>query len=469
MARDGTGLYSLPAGYPFVYGTLIDQATVNSILADMGNELTNSLDKGGRTTPTANLPMGGFKLTGLAAGAAAGDSIRYEQALNADTTTLASAATTNIAGQLQSNITVTGSVAITSFGTGAAAGVRKFLTFTGSPLITHSATLICPGASNFTVTAGGTMELISEGSNVWRVCNPQTGQQTKLSELGNAAAAHSLTAGNYTQTWAWTFTTYSQLGMILEGEGGTWPYGTLLTLRQKATGTSVENLLDVIGSPAGGGGLPMSLLKVTHSSVYLNGWNAYSGNEAGTVQIRSGNGGNYSGGHIIIAAGYSTYASYGSGYSGGNVEIEAGDGPGASGVGGYFRISGGDGTYQGGDVIIRPGTGSTIPGILTLQNGDGTIALKVGKKVPTISSGGGAGATIRGCDNFFEVTFGTGSPSNVVVGFNTAKTAAPMVVVSGTQVGQVLTYSATTAGITIASGTAFTAGTKVSCFVVDAY
>ena len=464
MARDGTGLYSLPAGYPFVYGTLIDQATVNSILADVGNELTNSLDKGGRTTPTANLPMGGFKHTGLAAGAAAGDSIRYEQALNTDTTTLASAATTNIAGQLQSNITITGSTTITSFGTGAAAGVRKFLTFTGSPLITHSATLICPGASNFTVTAGGTMELVSEGSNVWRVCNPQTGQQTKLSELGNAAAAHSVAAGAYQQTWAWQFSASSQVGLLLTGEqiAGS---NQIITRWSYVTGFDGD-YLQAYGQSKG--------VATVLFNVGQGNWNwVLPGNVASAGKSFSLQGGstdgNANGGDISITAGASTGAAYGSGTHGGHFTLAAGAGSGAAGVAGNFSISAGDGTYQGGDMTIRPGTGSTLPGTLILQNGDGTVALKVGKKVPTISSGGGAGATIRGCDNFFEVTFGTGSPVNVVVGFNTAKSVAPMVVISGTQAGQVLTYAATTAGITIASGTAFTAGTKVSCFVVDAY
>lgn len=37
------------------------------------------LNAGGTVAPVANLPMGGFKLTNLAAGSSAGDSVRYEQ------------------------------------------------------------------------------------------------------------------------------------------------------------------------------------------------------------------------------------------------------------------------------------------------------------------------------------------------------------------------------------------------------
>lgn len=45
---------------------------------DLG-KVGSALQKDGSVTPTANLPMGSFKLTGLAAGTANGDSVRYEQ------------------------------------------------------------------------------------------------------------------------------------------------------------------------------------------------------------------------------------------------------------------------------------------------------------------------------------------------------------------------------------------------------
>ena len=42
-----------------------------------------SVSKDGQTTYTASQPMGGFKLTGLGAGTATGDSIRYDEFKNA--------------------------------------------------------------------------------------------------------------------------------------------------------------------------------------------------------------------------------------------------------------------------------------------------------------------------------------------------------------------------------------------------
>ena len=79
MARNGSGTYTRVSGTPYVYDTVIDQVVVNAEMDDIASALTASLAKDGQTTATANLPMGGFKLSGLAAGTVAGDSVRYEQ------------------------------------------------------------------------------------------------------------------------------------------------------------------------------------------------------------------------------------------------------------------------------------------------------------------------------------------------------------------------------------------------------
>lgn len=65
MSRNGSGTYSLPAGNPVVTGTSISSTTMNSTLSDIATALTQSLSSDGQTTPTANLPMGSYKLTGL--------------------------------------------------------------------------------------------------------------------------------------------------------------------------------------------------------------------------------------------------------------------------------------------------------------------------------------------------------------------------------------------------------------------
>lgn len=79
MSRNGSGIYSLVAGNPVITGTVVSSTWANNTLSDIATALTGSLAADGQTTPTANLPMGGFKFTGLAAGSAAGNSARYEQ------------------------------------------------------------------------------------------------------------------------------------------------------------------------------------------------------------------------------------------------------------------------------------------------------------------------------------------------------------------------------------------------------
>lgn len=78
MARDGSGNYTRVAG-PYVGGTTILKDNINDEMSDIATALSDSINKAGTQEMAANLPMGGFKLTGLAAGASNGDSVRYEQ------------------------------------------------------------------------------------------------------------------------------------------------------------------------------------------------------------------------------------------------------------------------------------------------------------------------------------------------------------------------------------------------------
>lgn len=82
MSRNGSGVYSLPAGNPVVTLTAISTTWANTTLSDIANELTNSIDKAGRTAPTANLSMAGFKHTNVAAATGVGEYLVYGGALN---------------------------------------------------------------------------------------------------------------------------------------------------------------------------------------------------------------------------------------------------------------------------------------------------------------------------------------------------------------------------------------------------
>lgn len=79
MPRDGSGNYTLPAGNPVTTATTISSTVHNNTTSDIATALSASLAANGEKVPTANLPMGGYKLTGLAVGSAAADSARYSQ------------------------------------------------------------------------------------------------------------------------------------------------------------------------------------------------------------------------------------------------------------------------------------------------------------------------------------------------------------------------------------------------------
>jgi hypothetical protein len=55
MSRNGSGVYSLPAGNPVVTGTTISSTTMNNTLNDIANALTGSLSADGQTPLTNNL------------------------------------------------------------------------------------------------------------------------------------------------------------------------------------------------------------------------------------------------------------------------------------------------------------------------------------------------------------------------------------------------------------------------------
>jgi hypothetical protein len=58
MSRNGSGVYTLPAGNPVVAGTTITSTWSNNTLNDIATALTGSLAADGQTTATGNLNMG---------------------------------------------------------------------------------------------------------------------------------------------------------------------------------------------------------------------------------------------------------------------------------------------------------------------------------------------------------------------------------------------------------------------------
>lgn len=78
MPFNGSGTFLISStGQPVVTGTTISSTVFNALTADLATGLSTCLTKDGQTTPTGNIPMGGYKITGLGAAAASGDALSY--------------------------------------------------------------------------------------------------------------------------------------------------------------------------------------------------------------------------------------------------------------------------------------------------------------------------------------------------------------------------------------------------------
>ncbi len=200
MAYNGSGVFVLVAGNPVVTGTTISSTWANNTLNDIATGLSTAVTKDGQSTPTNNIPMGGFKLTGLGAGTAAGNSLRWEQLFSQGAVvTVASAATTDIGVQTSVAVEITGTTTITSFGTNY--NGPRYLRFTGALLLTQSATLNLPGGANITTVAGDTaIAYPNAAANGWNVVSYTPG--TPAVKLVQSTRDISLASGTQTITGA---------------------------------------------------------------------------------------------------------------------------------------------------------------------------------------------------------------------------------------------------------------------------
>ena len=82
MSYNGSGVYVLP-GAQLVNGEIVSASENNAFRNDVATALNTAWTRDGQAPATANIPMASHKLTGLAAGAEAGDSVRYEQVTSA--------------------------------------------------------------------------------------------------------------------------------------------------------------------------------------------------------------------------------------------------------------------------------------------------------------------------------------------------------------------------------------------------
>lgn len=66
MSRNGSGVYSLPAGNPVVTNTTISSTWANNTMNDLAAALTDSVAADGQTPMTGNLDLNTNKIVNLA-------------------------------------------------------------------------------------------------------------------------------------------------------------------------------------------------------------------------------------------------------------------------------------------------------------------------------------------------------------------------------------------------------------------
>ena len=105
MSFNGSGTFVINStGQPVVTNTVISSTAFNALTADLATGLSTTLTKDGQTTPTANIPMGTFKITGLGAGTSSTDAVNLSQLQNSTGTFLTVSGTDTITGTVSPSV-----------------------------------------------------------------------------------------------------------------------------------------------------------------------------------------------------------------------------------------------------------------------------------------------------------------------------------------------------------------------------
>lgn len=198
MSFNGSGTFVVNStGQPVVANTLIEATVFNAFTADVATALSTCMTKDGQTTVTANLPMAGFKLTGLGAGNTAGNSLRYEQLFTTSAVQMlgamdwvkgadiASSGTINLTTATGNGVHVTGTTAITAVTLGT--GMLRLVVFDGILTLTHHATTNnLPGAANITTATNDRAIYWADGTTVYCMAYQKaSGKSTVAPSVGD--------------------------------------------------------------------------------------------------------------------------------------------------------------------------------------------------------------------------------------------------------------------------------------------
>jgi len=411
MSYNGSGTFNINStGQPVVTGTVISSTAFNALTADLATGLSTAITKDGQTTPTANIPMGGFTITGLGSGNAGTDAANLSQVQSAVGTFLTVSGT--------NTITASVSPSLTAYSAGAMFGFIAANTNTGATTINISAlgakSIVTPlGALNAGDLQSGYFYIIYYDGTNFQLLGVSTAL-TSLTVSGVLTLSGTGVQLNSTSTGAWKLpvgTTAQRptgaSGLIRMNSTTSNPewYDTTtsswLQFSQPA-GYSVNYLVvaggggggDVIAGGGGAGGLLSGTISLSSGTAY-------------TITIGSGGAGSASTtspGTNGTNTSFSTFAIPVGGGGGGSSATAAVAG-GSGGGGSYLVTAGAVGTsgqgFAGGTGFATGnqggggGGGSSIVGVNATTNGGGaggagTVSTISGSSV-TYAGGGGGG------------------------------------------------------------------------------
>ena len=163
MSRNGSGVYSLPAGNPVVTGTVISTTWANNTMNDLASAMTDSVAADGQTPMTGPLNLNSNKVTNLANATLTGDAVNYGQF---------STPTFSGAVVCSSTQTVTGATILSS-----TLAVGGNTTITGNTTVTGNGSFTGDGSFGGNLAVNGTGQI--------RIPNGTTGQRSATPTVGS--------------------------------------------------------------------------------------------------------------------------------------------------------------------------------------------------------------------------------------------------------------------------------------------
>lgn len=248
MSFNGSGTFQInTAGQPVVTGTVISSTAFNALTADLATGLSTCITKDGQTTPSANIPMGGFKITNLANGTNATDAVNFSQLQSSAAKYLTVSGTDTITAGLTPALTVyttgdTFSFVVANTNTTA---VTINIDSLGAKAITRDGSTALTAGD---LVAGEVVMIVYDGTR-FQVINPNAFTNLKVSgTLGVTGAATLSSTLDVTGTTTVTNLTASGTGTIPTlNTTGTATIGTLNVTGTVGALTSTSTFTDTYG------------------------------------------------------------------------------------------------------------------------------------------------------------------------------------------------------------------------------